>query len=104
MVIHKGRMLASGRIDELKRGAGAVFEVRLKGDGSRFVDQLRMLGCRCTAGDDGVLRVQMSDGLNSRTVLNAARECRVQIRHLVPLKQSLEDVFLQVIGESDANS
>jgi len=83
---------------------GAAYEVRLKGDGSRFVDQLRMLGCRCTAGDDGVLRVQMSDGLNSRTVLNAARECRVQIRHLVPLKQSLEDVFLQVIGESDANS
>ena len=104
MVIHKGRMLASGKIDELKRGAGAFFEVRLKGDGQNFVDRLRVLGCRCLTGDDGVLKVQMSDGFGSRGILNAARECRVQIRHLVPLKQSLEDVFLQVIGESDANS
>jgi ABC-2 type transport system ATP-binding protein len=104
MVINKGRMLASGRIEDLKRGAGAAFELRLKGDGGSFLDRLRTLGCRCTANDDGLLRVQMSDGMNSRSILTAARECGVQIRHLVPLKQSLEDVFLQVIGESDADS
>jgi ABC-2 type transport system ATP-binding protein len=104
MVIHKGKLLASGRIEDLKRGTGAVFEVRLKGDGRGFVEKLTALGCRCTADDDGVLRIQMSDGLSSRILLESARDCRVQIRHLVPMKQSLEDVFLGVIGGSDAHS
>jgi ABC-2 type transport system ATP-binding protein len=104
MVIHKGKLLASGRIEDLKRGTGAVFEVRLKGDGRGFVEKLTALGCSSAAADDGVLRVQMSDGLSSRSLLEAARDCRVQIRHLVPMKQSLEDVFLAVIGGSDAHS
>ncbi|NWG13130.1 MAG: ABC transporter ATP-binding protein [Acidobacteria bacterium] len=104
MVIHKGRMLASGNIEDLKRGSGAVYEVRLKGDGSGFADKLEALGCRCTRNEDGVLRIRMAGGLDSRTLLEAARDGRVQIRHLVPLRQSLEDVFLQVIGESHADS
>jgi len=102
-VIHRGKLLASGTIAELKKGSGAAFECRIKGNSEVFTDQLKALGCACTFRDDGIIRVQMVDGLGSRSLLRAAHECRVQIRHLVPLKQSLEDVFLQVIGESDAN-
>ncbi len=104
MVIHKGRMLASGNIEDLKRGSGAVYEVRLKGDGNGFAEKLQALGCRCSRSEDGILRIQMIEGLSSRALLEAARDHRAQIRHLVPLRQSLEDVFLQVIGESDADS
>ncbi len=102
-VIHKGKLLASGTIEELKRGAGAVFECRVKGDAEAFVEQLKILGCACSFRDDGIIRIQMVDGLGSRNLLQAAFERHVQIRHLVPLKQSLEDVFMQVIGESNAN-
>jgi ABC-2 type transport system ATP-binding protein len=104
MVLHKGRRLASGGIEELKRGVGAVFECRIKGDVRAFIDELAILGCTCTAGDDGILRIGMVDGLGSQSLLRVARDHHVQIRHLVPLRQSLEDVFLQVIGESNANS
>jgi ABC-2 type transport system ATP-binding protein len=102
-VIHKGKVLASGSIAELKKGTGAVFECRIKGDAESFVRQLKTLGCACTYRDDGIIRIQMVDGLSSQSLLRAALDRRVQIRHLVPLKQSLEDVFMQVIGESDAN-
>ncbi len=104
MVLHKGRTLASGPIEELKLGVGAVFECRIKGDVQAFVEELTMLGCKCTPGDDGLVRIGMVDGLGSESLLRVARDHRVQIRHLVPLKQSLEDVFLQVIGESNAHS
>ncbi len=100
MVVHKGRRLASGKIEDLKRGTGAVFECRIKGDADSFSAELRMLGCRCQDGEDGVIRIHMVDGLGSQSLLRVARDHKVQIRHLVPLKQSLEDVFLQVIGES----
>ncbi len=102
-VIHKGRLLASGTIEELKKGTGAVYECRVKGDADGFVDQLKIFGCACSFRDDGMIRIQMSDGLGSQSVLKAALERRVQIRHLVPLKQSLEDVFMHVIGESNAD-
>jgi ABC-2 type transport system ATP-binding protein len=102
-VIHRGKVLASGTIAELKKGSGAVFECRIKGNAEAFMDQLKSLGCTCTSHDDGIIRVQMVDGLGSQSLLRAAHERRVQIRHLVPLKQSLEDVFMQVIGESNAN-
>jgi ABC-2 type transport system ATP-binding protein len=104
MVLHKGRRLASGAIEELKRGTGAVFECRIKGDQRAFAGELAALGCRCVANDDGVLRISMVDGLGSQTLLRVARDHHVQIRHLVPLRQSLEDVFLQVIGETNADS
>jgi hypothetical protein len=104
MVLHKGRRLASGAIEELKRGTGAVFECRVKGDQRAFTHELAALGCRCAANDDGVLRISMGDGLGSQTLLRVARDHHVQIRHLVPLRQSLEDVFLQVIGETNAHS
>jgi len=102
-VIHKGKLLASGTIAELKRGTGAVFECRVKGDSEGFIEQLKVLGCGCNMSDDGIIRIQMVEGLGSRSLLQAAFERHVQIRHLVPLKQSLEDVFMQVIGESNAN-
>jgi ABC-2 type transport system ATP-binding protein len=102
-VIHKGKMLASGSIAELKKGAGAVFECRVKGDSEAFAQQLNALGCSCSFRDDGLIRVEMRNGLGSQGILQAAFERHVQIRHLLPLKQSLEDVFMQVIGGSDAN-
>jgi ABC-2 type transport system ATP-binding protein len=99
-VIHRGKRLASGKIQELKRAVGPVFECRIKGDAEAFRSELQMLGCQCVEGEDGMLRVHLMDGLGTGSILRAAREHHVQIRHLVPLKQSLEDVFLQVIGES----
>ncbi len=104
MVIHKGKLLASGNIQDLKRGTGAMFELRIKGNQQAFVEELGMLGCRCAFGDDGIIKVEMGNGLSSQSLLQVARNQRTQIRHLVPLRQSLEDVFLQVIGESNANS
>ena len=99
-VIHRGKRLASGKIQDLKHSVGPVFECRIKGDAEAFRTELQMLGCECEDADDGMLRVHLVDGLGSGSILRAAREHGVQIRHLVPVKQSLEDVFLQVIGES----
>ncbi len=104
MVIHKGRILAAGSIHDLKRGTGAIFEIRIKGSLQAFADELVALGCHCSFGDDGIIKVEMNNGLGSQTLLRVARDQKAQIRHLVPLKQSLEDVFLHVIGESNAHS
>lgn len=103
VVIDKGRTLAAGKIEELKRHAESVFECRIKGDRTRYVQRLAAAGCRCVDGEDGIIKIQMPDTQGSRLLLQIARDLQVQIRHLIPLKQSLEDVFLQVIGGSNAH-
>ena len=103
VVIDKGRTLAAGKIEELKRPAEAMFECRIKGDRTRYMQQLATAGCRCVEGDDGIIKIQVPDTKGSTLLLQIARDTEVQIRHLVPLKQSLEDVFLQVIGGSNAH-
>ena len=103
VVIDKGRTLAAGKIEELKRPTEAMFECRIKGDRAGYMQQLLVAGCRCIEGDDDVIKVRVPDTQGSRLLLQVARDMQVQIRHLVPLKQSLEDVFLQVIGESNAH-
>src|SRR5262245_9367998 len=82
-VIHKGKRLACGKIQDLKHAVGSVFECRIKGDVEAFRAELQTLGCECLDAEDGMLRVQLVDGLGSESILRVARERGVQIRHLV---------------------
>jgi ABC-2 type transport system ATP-binding protein len=100
VVLHQGRRLSAGNIEELKRGTGSIFECRVKGNAEAFREELSALGCHCLDEVDGVIRIHMANGLGSQSILRVARDQHVQIRHLVPLRQSLEDVFLQVIGQA----
>lgn len=103
LVIHKGRRMAAGRIEELRAAPGIVYECRLKGDRASFRRALEALGCDLAESEDGTLRIRMSDRRGSRALLGVARDYGIQIRHLVPVRQSLEEVFMQVIGGADAH-
>jgi len=103
LVIHKGRRVAAGRIEELRAATRATYECRIKGDLEAFRRGLEALGCDLAQNEDGTLRVRMGDGLGSRALLGIARDHGIQIRHLMPLRQSLEEVFMQVIGGTDAH-
>jgi ABC-2 type transport system ATP-binding protein len=97
LVIHQGRRVASGEIAELKRGAGEVFECRVKGDRALFCRELEHRGCRLQEGEDGTLKIHLAEGQTGRVLLQAAGDLRVQIRHLVPLRHTLEEVFMEAI-------
>jgi ABC-2 type transport system ATP-binding protein len=99
LVIHEGRKLAAGKIDNLKRGTGPVFECRVKGDLNSFRCALEAAGCQCGVGEDGLLKIHLKEGLSTRVLLQTARDQQIQIRHLAPFRQTLEEVFMEVIGE-----
>jgi ABC-2 type transport system ATP-binding protein len=105
VVMDKGQVAAFGPIDELKGPAGRVFEVRVKGDPTRFIEVLRGAGMECHSTDEDVMRVFVPAGLstaNGRDQIAifalAARE-GLQIRHLRPSVPTLEDVFAKAVGE-----
>jgi ABC-2 type transport system ATP-binding protein len=99
VVMDKGRVAAQGPIERLKGPAGRVFELRIKGDTTRFVEVLRRHHIECHATDEDVMRVFVPEGQGPRDVFHLAAAEHVQVRHLRPSVPTLEDVFARAVGE-----
>jgi ABC-2 type transport system ATP-binding protein len=100
IMIKKGRLVVSGKIDELKKIDRSVYEVRLKGDPGPCLELLVDLGCRCERGRQNTVRVILPPDCDARLIFDAARETGVQIRHLMHRRDTLEDVFIGAIVET----
>jgi ABC-2 type transport system ATP-binding protein len=102
LVFNQGRVAAAGPISELTGPRRAVFEVRVKGDPAAFLTDLRDHGCDWSEGQDGY-RIYLADGQGPGLLFRTAQECGVQVRHLRPAAESLEDVFLRALGHEVAS-
>ena len=100
IVLHQGRVVAQGPIAELKGSSRHAFEIRVKGDVERFLAGLRDAGVECHSTDEDVMRVLLAGDRGARDLFALAVQCDVQVRHLQPSVQTLEDVFAQAVGES----
>jgi ABC-2 type transport system ATP-binding protein len=96
MVLGRGRLLAQGRIGELKRGHENVCEVRVKADTAAFAAALTAAGC-VVRQHDHTLLVQLPEGQSERLIWSLAAACGEQVRHLRPHRSSLEEVFLRAV-------
>ena len=101
IVFNQGQVAARGTLAELTGARRSVYEVRLKGDAAAFLTDLRDHGCEWTEGDDGY-RVFLKDGSGPELIFRTAREAGVQVRHLRPGAERLEDVFLRALGHEVA--
>jgi ABC-2 type transport system ATP-binding protein len=99
MVLGRGKLLASGRIDELKKRHTRQFEARVKGDQLAFAGRLAGLGVRAEPLEDRLL-VELDDGQTLGVLWEAAREGVEQIRMLRPRQSTLEEVFLDALEEA----
>jgi ABC-2 type transport system ATP-binding protein len=97
IVMNQGAVAASGKIAALRGETRAVYDVRLKGDAAAFLTDLKDKGCDWREGEDGY-RVFVPDASGPGLLFTTARECGVQVRHLRPGTESLEDVFLRALG------
>jgi ABC-2 type transport system ATP-binding protein len=100
IVMDQGKVAAAGSIAELTGPRRPVYDVRLKGDAAAFLTDLKDRGCDWVEGEDGY-RIFMSDGNGPELLFRTARECGLQLRHLRPGAESLEDVFLRALGRGN---
>jgi ABC-2 type transport system ATP-binding protein len=96
VVLGGGKLLTQGSIRQLKEVQRQCFEVRLKADGTRFVDRLSALGCTTEPKDD-LLLVRLPEGASPQLLWEAAAKERQQIRHLRAQRGTLEEVFLKAV-------
>ncbi|GAB4317989.1 MAG: ABC transporter ATP-binding protein [Candidatus Sumerlaeia bacterium] len=101
MVLHRGRLALQGRLDDLRLVDSGVFDLRLKGPAERFMAAVAEAGCACSQGPRGTLRVVLADGQTPSLLFRLARETGVQLRHFDRKRDSLEDIFIQAIEDSE---
>ena len=65
----------------------------------KFVKFLEKKGCEVSPNGQHFLDVTLPKGKETDLVLEAADEAGVQLRKLVTSVQTLEDVFVKLIGE-----
>jgi ABC-2 type transport system ATP-binding protein len=98
VVLGAGRVLAQGKIAEMKGLQQLRYEVRLKADPERFRAALSAAGCEAEQREDELLLVKVPAGRDQTLLWEIARAERLQIRHLRPRRATLEDVFLKAVG------
>ena len=98
LVLGRGRLLAQGRIQELKESHDHTFEVRVKHDLGAFGRRLGEAGCGVEVRDERLL-VRLPPGASEQMLWQLAAETGEQVRHLRPLRSSLEEVFLKALDE-----
>ena len=97
IVLNQGQIARQGEMRELTGARRQVFDVRFKGDAAAVLTDLKDMGADWREGDDGV-RLFLPEGQGSETVFRVAQQCGVQVRHLRPGAETLEDVFLRALG------
>ena len=100
MVLGRGRLLAQGRIDELKQPHDLQFELRVKGDQVPFAERLAARGISAEPIDDHLL-VLLPPGAVPAAVWETALDAGEQIRSLRPRRSTLEEVFLNALAEKN---
>jgi ABC-2 type transport system ATP-binding protein len=98
MVLGRGRLLAQGRIDELKQAHARQYEARVKGDQAAFAGRLADWDIKAEPLEDR-LKITLDDDQTLATLWEAALSTGEQIRSLRPRQSTLEEVFLTALAE-----
>jgi ABC-2 type transport system ATP-binding protein len=95
-IVAHGKCIASGRVEELLRGATGRYRVRAN-DG-RAPDVLARSGWTVKPDGDGTFVVDVGTA-PSDTVTRALAEAGIFLSELTPVARSLEEVFLELTEE-----
>lgn len=97
-IIHKGKLRVLGRVDELL--SGERVEILVTNASATLGDKLRpfIAGDAGIAGGSGKV-VTGSDPATVTQVIDILRDDNARIISIIPKRRSLEDLFVEIVGE-----
>ncbi|MGD9344817.1 MAG: ABC transporter ATP-binding protein [Candidatus Aminicenantes bacterium] len=98
LILNKGKMANQGDLQALKQLDYSLYELKVKGETERFIDELKNMECRVESTEEGTLKVYMPPEMSPQDVFRLASVGGHQIRHFVKSQTSLEDLFAEVVG------
>jgi ABC-2 type transport system ATP-binding protein len=100
-IIHRGKLLASGKISELP--AGEKVEIRAEGVAVGIIKQIEAL-TGSVEQNDGRVRIPSADADKVTDVIDLVRGAKGTVVSVVPHKRTLEEVFVQTVLKEGGES
>ena len=108
-IINRGKLVTTGSIDELRsRGQQSVFEMEFEEDAGPLAKRMAGIGWVKSMegfrrGDRGVFRVDVSDvDVAKKELPGLVYECGLSLLRFDLASSSLEDVFMELVGDREA--
>ncbi len=105
VILGEGRVRREGSMKDLNRTIAPVYHVRVRGDAELLAERIRQQGITVDVSSDGLLTLTEVDSETVQCIWSLAQATGVGIRSLTAAGNSMEQIFLEAVGESTrANS
>ena len=95
-IIHFGKIVAQGRLDDLLRGGR--LEIIADGLSREFADGVKVTDTTVSL-HDGRLIIDMPEEQDTNSLLDGIRSSKVNIVSVIPRRKRLEDLFVEAVRE-----
>ncbi len=101
IIMDKGRIVANEKISAIKSKELDTYEIKLGKDSTEFLKKFsRFIHVK---DDRGMIRMQLPSDFSSKEIFDAALASGTHIKHFLKRRSTLEDTFMNAIGEKSAN-
>ena len=98
ILMNHGRVVRQGAIAEFTQIHVQRYAVRVKEGARAFEERLKAEGNEAEITNDGKVAVLLRDEQTPTDIFRLARAWGFQVRDVVPIRQRLEDVFLEAVA------
>jgi len=101
IIMDKGKIIANEKISLIASKEVDIYEIKLGGGTEEFLKKFSRF--KYEEGDRGMIRMQLPSDFSTREIFDAALSTGTHIRHFLKRRSTLEDTFMNAIGENGAH-
>ncbi len=101
IIMDKGKIIANEKISVIAAKEVDIFEIKLGGEAESFLKKFERF--KYEEGDRGMIRMQLPSDFSTKEIFDAALASGTHIKHFLKRRSTLEDTFMNAIGENGAD-
>ncbi|MGA8594529.1 MAG: ABC transporter ATP-binding protein [Bryobacteraceae bacterium] len=103
VILKNGRIVHYSNLENERRLNRRFLELELQGENEHFLTAVEATGSECAPGPLNRLKIVLAENVEIRDIYRIAGEQNVQIRRLNFRRDTLEDIFLKAMENSDGS-
>jgi ABC-2 type transport system ATP-binding protein len=103
LILKEGRIAVYCNLEEERKANRKFLVLETRGDQNGFAKSVAALGCEYALTGDTRVKIVLQEGIEVRDLYRIAAEQNIQIRRLSYKRDSLEDIFLKAMEQSNGS-
>lgn len=96
-IINRGRLISTGKLNELKPLKEELYEIVLEGVDSPGVEEYKLLAKEIRKSGENII-VRVSSGEGVEKIWDITKKNKGRIISIIPVRKSLEELFIEELG------